>query len=643
MIREIPVPPVRPLRRRLGLGLLALLVLSGLALRAYRLDELVTFLGDQGRDVTAVWRMVETGAPALLGPGSAFGMFQRGPLYYYFLLAGLAAAGGDPSGAALSIVVLDAAATLLMFAAGHRIGGLAGGLLSAALYATSGAAVILSRSFSNPAVLPFLSLLLWLALRQVVRGDDRFVAVAATAGAIAWQVHDQALLLVLWATGVLILLRPHISRRALAIAALAVLVLIAPFLLYEAQHDFLNLRAMFTYVATAAVRNAQGNVLDAARVRLYTTWDIVQAFLPLDGAAHTALVTAALAGIGVLLADLSRARTRERQLLALYSALPLLYVIWPGPVYASNLEIVLPVPFLVLAYGAARGFHWSRSGRRAPAAIALGLVSLVICSASSLQIFMSLHSASPGVNTLYAVRHAADTIIAQAAHRPFVLLLDTSKTNTEAYDTPYTYLLKWRGAQLAATAEAETFAVFDPAERARGQMNAGQVVAGIRVVHLLPPRAIGENLLQGADLTGPDDVSQWSLRAPPGATIFWDVKESALALRGDGSADAIFAVQRVELSPGAHYVVAFEYHNLLSRGTQRAYLLCLDQQGGFLSALPTRDGYAVGAGTVWQHGSFLVSTPSDCVRGRLWLRQEGSGSSWFRRVTLRRAQLDMAP
>src|SRR5581483_3045206 len=93
------IPVKRPSKLFLLLALLVLLGF-GLYLRAYRLDELVIWLGDQGRDVTATWRMMQTGEPALLGPGSSVGRFQRGPIYYYLLLAGVAAGGGNPLGAA---------------------------------------------------------------------------------------------------------------------------------------------------------------------------------------------------------------------------------------------------------------------------------------------------------------------------------------------------------------------------------------------------------------------------------------------------------------------------------------------------------------------------------------------------------------
>src|SRR5262249_31662066 len=123
------------------------------------------------------------GQPALLGPGSAFGLFQRGPAYYYFLLSGLTAAGGDPIGAALAIVVLDTATIVLIFFAARSVSGLAGGLAAAALYATAGATVSLARAFSNPSVLPFLSLLLFISALRLVRGDPRFLVVVFGAGA----------------------------------------------------------------------------------------------------------------------------------------------------------------------------------------------------------------------------------------------------------------------------------------------------------------------------------------------------------------------------------------------------------------------------------------------------------------------------
>src|SRR5262249_43555485 len=159
--------------------------------------------------------------------------------------------GGDPIGAALAIVVLDAATIVLIFFAARSTRGSTGGLAAAALYATAGAAVSLAPAFSNPRVLPFFSPLLFFSITRVIRGDACFLAVVFGAGAAAWQVHDQAVLLLVWAAIVLTLFRPRLSWRAVLVACLIGFLFIVPFLWYEAQHNLVNVRAMLSYITSS--------------------------------------------------------------------------------------------------------------------------------------------------------------------------------------------------------------------------------------------------------------------------------------------------------------------------------------------------------------------------------------------------------
>jgi 4-amino-4-deoxy-L-arabinose transferase-like glycosyltransferase len=617
--------------------LLVVVLLVGTGLRVYRLNELVIFLGDQGRDVTAVWEMLETGELAQVGPGSSFGHFLRGPAYYYFLLAGLAAGGGDPAGAALGVALLDAVTVFLVFIAGRLLGGIPAGVASAGLYACAGAAVTIARHLANPSLLPFFSLLTVIAMVLWIQGDTRFLVVAVGALVAAWQMHDQAVLLVMWAVAVGLVWRPRVTARAILGATLVAVLLLASFLLYESGNHWGNLRAMFEYGFGAAVESNRADGASAVGVRIGETWRVLEAFLPFTDPWHWLLVGAAAASFALLVVNARRRPSKSRQVILSYCALPALYLIWPGPVYSLNMAIVLPVPFLLVGYG------FAELTRHAPRVrVPLAALVALICGASAIGLFVRLNGESPERTSLGATQGAVVSVLRRAEGRPFFWWLETDQENMEAYDAPWRYLFKWYGAEAPTIKEPQSFVIFTPASRATGEMASGPEIQGIRIVRLGPPRIVAPNLIEGGELTRSVDVEQWMRRVTTEGAVDWDPSENALRLTGGGGS-VVSARQRFRVQPGVEHLVQYQVKTSQRRGTPHVYLLCFDGRGGFVDTLPFSTGYPTVAGSTWQVNAFLVRTPSDCARASMWLHQQGEGTSWFRNVGVYPAEVDILP
>ena len=77
---------------------LAAILLTGAFLRLWRIREYMTFLGDEGRDVLIVKRMIVDHDITFLGPTASVGGFFLGPIYYYFITPFLWAFNLDPVG-----------------------------------------------------------------------------------------------------------------------------------------------------------------------------------------------------------------------------------------------------------------------------------------------------------------------------------------------------------------------------------------------------------------------------------------------------------------------------------------------------------------------------------------------------------------
>ena len=86
--------------------ILITILVVGAFLRLYKIGEYMTFLGDEGRDVIVVRRLLAEGDLILVGPGTSIGNMYLGPLYYYMMAPALFLAGYSPVGPAIQIALL---------------------------------------------------------------------------------------------------------------------------------------------------------------------------------------------------------------------------------------------------------------------------------------------------------------------------------------------------------------------------------------------------------------------------------------------------------------------------------------------------------------------------------------------------------
>src|SRR3989344_3787237 len=68
------------------LNLFVLLVLLvALFVRVYRVDQILAFHYDQGRDALVIWDLINKGKLFLIGPVTGIAGIFRGPFYYYLM------------------------------------------------------------------------------------------------------------------------------------------------------------------------------------------------------------------------------------------------------------------------------------------------------------------------------------------------------------------------------------------------------------------------------------------------------------------------------------------------------------------------------------------------------------------------------
>src|SRR5579859_4677824 len=146
-------------KNRTEFFILVAILLIGAFVRLYKIDGYMTFLGDEGRDVIIVRRLLIEHHPPLIGPGTSIGNMYLGPAYYYMMAIPLLFANFNPVGPAIFIALLGIVTIFFLWFVTREWFGKIAGLTSALLFAISPVVIFYSRSSWNPNIMPFFSLL----------------------------------------------------------------------------------------------------------------------------------------------------------------------------------------------------------------------------------------------------------------------------------------------------------------------------------------------------------------------------------------------------------------------------------------------------------------------------------------------------
>ncbi len=254
--------------------ILTLTLLLGAFLRLYRIDEYMTFLGDEGRDAIIVRRFLTQGDLMFVGPGTSIGNMYLGPLYYYMMAPALLLANFSPVGPAVMVALLNTITIFLVWYVARKWFPSQGraqinipALTGAFLYAISTTVVIFSRSSWNPNIMPFFALLSIYSIWKVYKERKyTWLIVLGLSFAFVLQSHYLGLLLMppLFIFYILTM-RDFVSFRNLnldfankpdlrkllqqtTVGLLLFLVLMSPLVAFDFRHDFRNFRGMMEFI-----------------------------------------------------------------------------------------------------------------------------------------------------------------------------------------------------------------------------------------------------------------------------------------------------------------------------------------------------------------------------------------------------------
>ncbi len=252
-----------------------LILVVGAYLRLYKISEYMTFLGDEGRDVLIVKRMIVDHKFTLLGPTASVGGFFMGPIYYYFMAPFLWLWQLDPTGPAVMVALFGIATIYLVFRVGKDFYDTWVGLIAASLYAVSPLVIAYSRSSWNPNPVPFFAALFILFLwRTVVLNRWKELFWAGIIFGIGLQLHYVfAFLFIVAAVWLLLFGRSVRHIRIYLFGILGFILGYAPFLAFEIRHGFPNtisiLRFIFAGKETGFVQSGFFQTIQDVAFRLF--------------------------------------------------------------------------------------------------------------------------------------------------------------------------------------------------------------------------------------------------------------------------------------------------------------------------------------------------------------------------------------
>lgn len=319
-------------------------------LRFYRLRDYIIFLGDQGRDVWVVKKMLLDGKFTLLGPVASVGGFYLGPIYYYFIAPFLILSGFDPIGPAVFIAALGVITTAVIFLFVKKQLSWKAGTISAFLYAISPVLIQYNRFSWNPNAVPFFSILFYIFLFfGVTRLKIKHIFVAGLVLGVLFQLHYLAFLFLPTALIILFWENRRKIKNASILSVFLILGLVvgwSPFILYELRHSFQNFSGLLSFM-TRSDANTVG--LDFSRLASSIKTDSA---LIISNLFHVPSIINSLIRLGVVLYIFlnifSKNRFRRFLSLFVFSVFAGL-VFYKGKMEAHYLNIIYVFVLIIIA------------------------------------------------------------------------------------------------------------------------------------------------------------------------------------------------------------------------------------------------------------------------------------------------------
>lgn len=216
-------------------------------LRFYRIEELTTFLGEQGRDLLIARSILVDKKLTLLGPPTSLSPYIHfGPFYHYFNAFWLFLFNFNPLGPAIGFGVLGVLGCLGLYFSCQKLGFKKAGIFSSFLFAVSPLMVEYGRSMFNSYLIVSFSIFSFWVLSIFLKEEKwYFLFLSGTFAALSFQANFLSWGIILGTLVFIMILRKKIFQRILIFLA-GVFFGISPYIAFEIRHEFFNTKGFFS-------------------------------------------------------------------------------------------------------------------------------------------------------------------------------------------------------------------------------------------------------------------------------------------------------------------------------------------------------------------------------------------------------------
>jgi len=229
--------------------LLAVIIIFAAFFRLYRLDALLGFYYDQGRDALKVQEILTFKDFPAIGPTTGIAGLFLGPLWYYLLTPFYFIGRGNPAVAATFIAFLDVGTVFLLYWFGKEFYNRKIGLLAAFFWGFSYYLTRSARWLANPSPLPFFTILLLYGLGMFFfRKKDKYLILISVCLAICLQLEMASAIFFIPSIALMwLIFRPSIKSKKNLFWSIGIFVaFLIPQALFEVKNKFLMTRNFFS-------------------------------------------------------------------------------------------------------------------------------------------------------------------------------------------------------------------------------------------------------------------------------------------------------------------------------------------------------------------------------------------------------------
>lgn len=226
------------------------ILITAFILRIFRIDQLLGFYFDQGRDAKVIWDLIYNHKFFLIGPTTGIEGIFRGPWYYWLITPFYWLGHGNPVYPSVFLSLTTVIALFFAYKIAEKIGGKISGLLTVFIGGFSYTIVMASRWLSNPTPMFLISMVFLYSFFMILDGKKwawvitgLFAGLAMQFGSATEIFYFPALLIfIFWQ-------RKNLpNRKIILLSIIALLITIIPQIIFDFKHDHILSNNIYKFI-----------------------------------------------------------------------------------------------------------------------------------------------------------------------------------------------------------------------------------------------------------------------------------------------------------------------------------------------------------------------------------------------------------